>query len=132
TLADNQSAQRGTEKTGSGSKVNVAAAAGVLVIDDDVEAAIAVGRTVSAGGNIEVSAFNGSDFSARGLGDAIDITRMTTGAQVGIGVGVGLAIVRNDTRAGIGAGAVVLDAADITIAAESKQNTSADFVNKLA
>ena len=132
TLADNQDSQKGTEKTKSGSKVNVAAAAGVLVLDDDVTASIAADRTIGAGGELSVTAFNGSDFSARGLGDAIDITKLTSGAQVGIGVGVGLAIVRNDTAATIGSGTHILDAGDITVAAESKQNTSAGFKNKLA
>lgn len=132
TLKDNESAQQGTEKTGSGSKVNVAAAAGVLVLDDDVTAAVSGGLTLDVGGNIGVSAANSSDFSARGLGDTIDITKLTSGASVGIGVGVGLAIVRNDTAASIGAGSHILDAGNISVSAESKQNASAGFANKLA
>lgn len=132
TLKDNESAQQGTEKTGSGSKVNVAAAAGVLVLDDDVTAAVTGGLTLDAGGNIGVSAANSSDFSARGLGDAIDITKLTSGASVGIGVGVGMAIVRNDTAASIGNLTHITNAGDISVTAESKQNASAGFANKLA
>lgn len=132
TLKDNESAQSGTEKTGSSSKVNVAAAAGVLVIDDDVEASIAAGSTLQAGGDLAVSAFNSSDFSARGLGDTLDITKLTGGSTVGIGVGVGLAIVRNDTVAAIGDNSHILEAGAITVQAESKQNASDAFKNKLA
>lgn len=132
TLQNNQSAQRGTEKTGVSSKVNVAAAAGVLVLDDDVEASVAAGRTLSVGGDLEVAAFNSSDFSARGLGDTLDITKPIAGSQIGIGVGVGLSVVRNDTTATIGAGVHILDAGDIRVAAESKQNVSPGFKNKLA
>ena len=132
TLKDNQSAQQGTDKTGSSSKVNVAAAAGVLVLDDDVSASIAAGRTLDVGGDIGVSAFNSSDFSARGLGDTLNPTNPNLQAQVGIGVGVGISIVRNDTTATIGSNSHILDAADIAVEAESKQNTSTAYANKLA
>ena len=132
TLKDTESAQKGTEKSGGSGKVNVAAAAGVLVIDDDVSATIAAGRSVQSGGDLAVTAHNSSDFSARGLGDAIDITKLTGGTQVGIGVGVGLAIVRNDTEAAIGDGARIVRAGDVTVQAESLQNTSPEFAFKLA
>lgn len=137
TLKDNEDSQQGVDKSGSSGKVNVAAAAGVLVIDDDVSASITAGtdaekRTIETGGALSVTAFNSSDFSARGLGDALDITAPTGGAAVGIGVGVGLAILRNDTTASIGNDTHIVQAGDITVGAESKQNTSPDFAFKLA
>ncbi|HXF65357.1 MAG TPA: hypothetical protein VNK67_01485 [Burkholderiales bacterium] len=132
TLQNNQNAQQGTQKTGVSSKVNVAAAAGVLVLDDDVEASIAAGRRLEAGGDLEVTASNSSDFSARGLGDTLDITKPIAGSQIGIGVGVGLSVVRNDTTATIGTNSRIVDAGDVTVAAQSAQNVSPGFKNKLA
>lgn len=132
TLKENESAQQGTESSGSGSKVNVAAAAGVLVVDDDVSATIASGRTIASGGDLSVTAFNSSDFSARGLGDTLDVTKLTSGSEVGIGVGVGLSILRNDTIASIGADSHIVRAGDISVQAESRQNTSPEFALKLA
>ncbi|MBL8225533.1 MAG: leukotoxin LktA family filamentous adhesin [Chromatiales bacterium] len=129
TLQDNQDSQQGTQ---GGSKVNVAAAAGVLVLDDDVEASIGGGAQVTAYGGIELAATNAGNFSARGRGDTLDITKVGNNQQVGIGVGVGLAIVRNDTLAEVGAGARIVEAGDVAITATSTQNRDPAFANKLA
>lgn len=127
TLKDTENSQQGTQ---GGSKVNVAAAAGVLVMDDDIEAVIAPGRTIRAHGDIGLTATGDSNFSARGRGDTLDITKIGN-TQVGIGVGVGLAIARNDTTVLVGDGTRIVEAGDITLAATSSQNTGAEFVNKL-
>lgn len=128
TLKDTEDSQQGAQ---GGSKVNVAAAAGILVLDDDVEAVIAPGLEIRARGAIGASAANDANFSARGRGDTLDITKIGN-TQVGIGVGVGLAIARNDTLAAIGAGTRIIEAGDITLAAVSTQNTAPGFANKLA
>ncbi|MHB8787319.1 MAG: leukotoxin LktA family filamentous adhesin [Thauera sp.] len=140
TLKDNQDAQEGTQTTGNGNKLAVAAAVGAVVMNDDVRAS--VGRAEGAvsdpavrlelGGELAISAHNQSDFSARGLGNTLDVTKLERSAKVGIGVGVGLAIARNDTAATIGDGTQVADAAGVQLAAESWQNTSSEFANKLA
>lgn len=132
TLKDNESAQQGTETTGSGSKVAIAAAAGVLVLDDDARATVAAGRRLELGGDLTLSATSSSDFSARGLGNTLDVTKLQDSAKVGIGVGVGLAITRNDTQAAIGAGSQIVRAGNIEVSATSAQNTSPGFAYKLA
>ena len=140
TLKDNQDAQEGSQTTGNSNKLAVAAAVGAVVMDDDVRAD--VGRAQGAdsdpavrldvGGELAIGAHNQSDFSARGLGNTLDVSKLESSAQVGIGVGVGLAIARNDTAATIGDGTLVADAAGVQVAAGSSQNTSAEFANKLA
>lgn len=137
TLKDNQDAQQGTETTGSGNKLAVAAAVGVVVMDDDVRASVASAENDPAvrlelGGDLAIGAFNQSDFSARGLGNTLDVSKLASSAKVGIGVGVGLAIARNDTAAAIGAGTQVARAGAVDVAAESVQNTAPGFAGKLA
>ena len=140
TLKDNQDAQEGTQTTGNSNKLAVAAAVGAVVMDDDVRAD--AGRAQGAdsdpavrldvGGELAIGAHNQSDFSARGLGNTLDVSKLESSAKVGIGVGVGLAIARNDTAATISDGTLVADAAGVQVAAESWQNTSTEFANKLA
>ncbi len=113
---------------------------GAVVMDDDVRAD--AGRAQGAdsdpavrldvGGELAIGAHNQSDFSARGLGNTLDVSKLESSAKVGIGVGVGLAIARNDTAATISDGTLVADAAGVQVAAESWQNTSTEFANKLA
>lgn len=122
----------GAGASGGGGKLNAAAAAGVMIIDDNASASIAANRRLDVGGDLTVRATNSSDFSARGLGDAIDVTKLTGGAKVGIGVGVGIAIVDNNTEASIGDGTTIVRAGDVSVQAESKQNTNPAFANKLA
>ncbi|HQZ02069.1 MAG TPA: leukotoxin LktA family filamentous adhesin [Thauera sp.] len=132
TLKDNKDAQEGTETTKKDNKLAIAAAVGAAVLDDDTRATIGAGRTLELGGRLAVEASSDSDFSARGLGNTLDIDKLQDSAKVGIGVGVGLAIARNDTEASIGADSTIVKASAIDIAAEASQNTAADFANKLA
>lgn len=132
TLKDNKDAQKGTETTKNDNKLAIAAAVGAVVLDDDTLATIGAGRRLELGGNLTVEASSDSDFSARGLGNTLDIDKLQDSAKVGIGVGVGLAIARNDTEASIGADSTVVKAGAIDIAAEASQNTAAEFTNKLA
>ncbi|MEN6412388.1 MAG: hypothetical protein ABFC84_06420, partial [Veillonellales bacterium] len=121
------------EGTSGGKKVDVAAAVGVSVINDDVDAGITGGadsaskRLVSTGGKLSVTADTTSDFSSRGSGAALDPT-----AKAGIGVGVGISVALNDTTASIGDNTTVKAKGDVNIAAVSLQNKSDSFVNKLS
>ena len=142
TLASTEDAQDETSKVdgnSGGGKVNVAAAAAVIVLDDDVTATIAPSRVLAVGGDLTVNASNQVDFSARGLGDALDADLSPTNLKapsksgaVGIGVGVGIVVATNDTAASLGNGVHVTQAGNITVSAESLQNTTPAFVNKLA
>ncbi|MDD4600778.1 MAG: hypothetical protein PHQ46_06940, partial [Negativicutes bacterium] len=129
TLKDTADKQKGTQ---GGKKVDIAAAVGVSVIDDDVEAGITGGsaaskRNITTGGKLSITADTISDFSSRGSGAALDPS-----AKAGIGVGVGISVALNDTAASIGDNTTVKAAGDVTVAAESLQNKSDAFVNKLS
>ncbi|RZI65243.1 MAG: leukotoxin LktA family filamentous adhesin, partial [Variovorax sp.] len=126
TLANTQNAKT-NQGTQGGGKVNVAAAVGVNVLDDDVQANVASGSTLDSGGAMRVSANNDSNFSARGAGDAVDAK-----TQVGVAVGVGISIANNRTIASMADGARVTGADSLSVMATSTQNTSPDFARKLA
>ncbi|RZL64885.1 MAG: leukotoxin LktA family filamentous adhesin [Variovorax sp.] len=126
TLENNQNSKT-NQGTQGGGKVAIAAAVGVNVLNDDVQAAIAAGRTVASGSSLDVIANNDTNFSARGAGDAVDAK-----VQVGVGVGVGISIANNSTVASLGDNVQVTSAGDMTAAAASTQNTSPDFARKLA
>ena len=127
TLANNQNSQT-NQGTQGGGKVNVAAAVGVVVIDDDVTAEVRGGRTVASGAGkaFNVTAENTSNFRARGAGDAVD-----PNAKVGVGIGVGLAIQRNDTRAALDDDTRVTRAGALSVQAHSALNTDPAFANRL-
>ncbi len=114
------------------SKVNVAAAAGVVAIADQVSAAVTAGHTVHSGtaspaGSMAITAINHSNFSAHGSGEAVDAT-----AKVGIAVGVGIAIVNNSTSASIGAGSQVQSPGGLALQALSTQNTQGAYRTRMA
>lgn len=127
TLANNQNSQT-NQGTQGGGKVNVAAAVGVVVIDDDVTAEVRGGRTVASGAGqaFSVTAENTSNFRARGTGDAVD-----PNAKVGVGIGVGLAIQRNDTSAALADDTRVTRAGALSVQAHSALNTDPAFANRL-
>jgi filamentous hemagglutinin family protein len=127
TLQKNQDSET-NQGTQGGGKVNVAAAVGVVVIDDDVGARVSGGRTIAsgAGEQLTVSASNVSNFSARGAGDAVD-----PNAKVGVGIGVGLAINRNDTLAALDDSTHVTGSGDLNVLASSTQNTDPAFASRL-
>lgn len=127
TLANNQDSQT-NQGTQGGGKVNVAAAVGVVVVDDDVTAEVTGGRTVASGAGkaFTVTAENASNFRARGAGDAVD-----PNAKVGVGIGVGIAIQRNDTTAALADDTEVTRAGALTVQARSTLNTDAAFANRL-
>ncbi|MDU4960065.1 MAG: filamentous hemagglutinin N-terminal domain-containing protein [Sporomusaceae bacterium] len=127
-LNDTADKQKGTN---GGKKVDVAAAVGVTVLNDDVQAGITGGsaaarRNINAG-SINIAASNQSDFSSRGSGAALDPK-----AKAGIGVGVGISVALNETTASIGEYTAVKTGGDVAVKAESKQNMADDFVKKLA
>ncbi|HBG01655.1 MAG TPA: hypothetical protein DDW87_08795, partial [Firmicutes bacterium] len=128
TLSENKDSQKGTQ---GGGTVTVAAAVGVTYINDDVLATITGGRSgaprkLNIGGDLEISALNASNFTSQGSGAAVDGQ-----SKVGIGVGVGLSIQRNDTVASLG-DYTTLNAKDLKVHAESKQNRDPAFANHLA
>ncbi|WP_183023997.1 leukotoxin LktA family filamentous adhesin [Variovorax sp. UMC13] len=126
TLANNQNSQT-NQGTQGGGKVAIAAAVGVNVLDDDVQAAVTGGRTLAAGGAMSVAANNDSNFSARGAGDAVDAK-----TQVGVAVGVGISIANNSTVASLADNTHVTKVGDLSVTAASTQNTSPAFARKLA
>jgi filamentous hemagglutinin family protein len=126
TLANNQNSQT-NQGTQGGGKVAIAAAVGVNVLDDDVQAAVTGGRTLAAGGAMSVAANNDSNFSARGAGDAVDAK-----TQVGVAVGVGISIANNSTVASLADNTHITKVGDLSVTAASTQNTSPAFARKLA
>lgn len=131
TLKDNEEAQQGTKN---GTKVEVAAAVSASVIADHVQAVITGGtdsnaaRKIEAKGKLELKATNSLDSTSQANG----ATAIKPAADIAIGVGVGLNINKNNTTAAIGKNTIITKAGDITINAESKQNVSEEFKNKLA
>lgn len=130
-LKDNQNGET-NQGTQGGGAVAIAAAVGITVLNDDAKAEIRSStsgpRDVAlTGGDLTVEANSDTNFSARGVGDSFNSKN-----KVGVGVGVGIAVVNNHTNAGIGGGAQVDGADDVTVSATSSQNRGADFKDKLA
>lgn len=127
TLKNNQDSQT-NQGTKDGGKVNVAAAVGVVVITDNVNAAVTGGRTIKSAADkaMNIAATSESNFSARGAGDAVD-----PNSKVGVGIGVGLVISKGNTTASLAANTHVVRSGDLTVQAISEQNTDAAYARKL-
>ena len=134
-LDETQDKQAGTENNG---KVLVAAAVAISEMDDNVRAYIGSGtgpgdrRSIGVDGNINLSATNRSNYSTRADGSTASLFTST-----GVSNSVALSIVENETEAYIGSYSTVSPAnsssmGDITVRAVSTQNTSGDYVNRLA
>ncbi len=125
-LKDNQNSDS-NQGTQGGGKVNVAAAVGVTVLADQVNASVSGGRTLKSASEMTFSASNTSDFSARGAGDAVD-----PNTKVGVAVGVGISLANNKTTSTLADNTHIFDAGDITLKAQSTQNRDPAFSKKLA
>ena len=127
TLKNNQDSQT-NQGTKGGGKVNVAAAVGVVVITDNVNAAVTGGRTIQSGAGqaMTIASSSESNFSARGAGDAVD-----PNSKVGVGIGVGLVISKGSTTASLADHTHVVKSGDLTVQAISEQNTDAAYAHKL-
>jgi hypothetical protein len=121
---DSQRDQEG--KSSSGSKVTIAAAAGIAAAQDVVSARLE-GVTINASGAVSVTASSTVGMTTSGIGVAKD-----PGSKVGIGVGVGLAILNNSTTANIANGAVITNAAGLTLSATSRENADGPYRSKLS
>ena len=124
-LEGSQDAQT-NQATQGGGKVAIAAAVGVAVIADKVDASVAGGHQLATGGAIDVRASQDSNFRARGAGDAV-----SAASKVGVGVGVGIAVSNSSTSAQLGDHTHITGAQDISVTAESTQNRDAAFANRL-
>ncbi len=121
----------GTGSAGSGGKVQVAAAVGVAVSQDVVTAGIAGGVTVSASGQVAVTASNTVDMATVGSGQAGQFGG-SSNAQVAVGVGVALGINTSTTAATIGDGARITQAGGgVEVAATTRENVSEAFAERL-
>jgi len=124
-LEGSQDAQT-NQATQGGGKVAIAAAVGLAVIADKVDASVAGGHQLATGGAIDVSASQDSNFRARGAGDAV-----SAASKAGVGVGVGIAVSNSSTSAQLGDHTHITGAQDISVTAESTQNRDAAFANRL-
>ncbi|WP_164730655.1 leukotoxin LktA family filamentous adhesin [Pelagibacterium montanilacus] len=145
TLAQTEDYQRGTDQAAanndgtsgsgsgsgtSGSKVQVAAAVGVAASQDVVSATLAGGLTITLTDALSVTAGNTVDVATVGSGQAGQFGG-TSNAQVGVGIGVGLGIINNTTTASIGNGTNVADAGSVAVGTTTRENTSAEFTDRL-
>lgn len=125
-LDKTKDSQRDGDGNSSGAKVTIAAAAGIAAAQDVVTARFE-GGTLNASGAVSITSTNSVGMTASGIGVAKD-----PGSKVGIGVGVGLAILNNTTSATIGNGAVITNAAGLTVAATSRENADGPYRSKLS
>lgn len=121
-LKQSQGSQRGTQN---GSKVTVAAAAGIASAQDRTEARLG-SVTVDVSGPLAVTSNNTVGMATSGSGAALDPQ-----TNVGVGIGVGLGIIKTTTIAEIADGATVTQSGDLTVTATSKENTEGDFADLL-
>ncbi|WP_114325052.1 hypothetical protein [Candidatus Colwellia aromaticivorans] len=118
--ADNKSGDKGKWN------VSVAAAVGVNVVNNETSVKVASDKALAADSSINVSATSDSNYMTLGSGEAVANTG--EGGGIGIGIGVAVTVTDNDTLAEV---ASIDNAADVTIAANSKQNMHDDFIKEL-
>mgnify|MGYP001791491610 CR=1 FL=1 len=106
--------------------VQVAAAVAVADIQDQATATVSNGEFDLAG-KLTLKATNQSDFATKGEGNA----KGKQESEAKVGVGVGINITDNLTTAALGPNTTVQQAGDVHIRADSQQNISEDFKNKL-
>lgn len=124
-LDKTKDSQRSSDGSKGGSKVTVAAAAGIAAAQDRVEASVG-DVTIDLVGALSVTADNDVGMATEGNGQAVNST-----SNVSVGIGVGLGILNNTTSASIADGATVTNANGVTVAAESLENANAGYVDKL-
>jgi filamentous hemagglutinin family protein len=117
--------QRGSDGKSGGSKVTVAAAAGIAAAQDNVSATLG-NVTVNVTGAVGVSATNKVGVATSGSGLAVN-----SASNIGVGIGVGLGIINNKTSALITTGATISNASAVTLAATSRENVDGAYLTKL-
>jgi hypothetical protein len=125
-LDKTKDSQRDQDGKSTGSKITIAAAAGIAAAQDVVTATLE-NVTLNASGAVSITATNTVGMTASGIGAAMD-----PGSKVGIGVGVGLAILNNTTSATIANNATITNAAGLTVAATSRENAAEPYRSKLS
>lgn len=121
----------GTGKNTNGKKVQVAAAVGVATAQDVVTASILGGLVITAADAVAVTAASTVDMATLGSGQAGSFTAPTGNAQVGVGIGVALGIMTGTTSATIGNGVQITDSGSVDVSATTRENVSADFMDRL-
>jgi hypothetical protein len=119
---DSQRDQNGNKN---GSKVTVAAAAGIATAQDAVTAELGAGLSVTTAGAVTIGATNTAGVAASGSGVAENPQ-----SKVGIGVGVGLGILNNKTAARVGNGASIT-AGSVAVTAASRENADGAYLRRL-
>ncbi len=125
-LDKTKDSQRDQDGNSSGSKVTIAAAAGIAAAQDVVTATLE-GVTINASGAVSITATNTVGMTASGIGAAKD-----PNSKVGIGVGVGLAILNNTTTANVANSALITNASGLAVTATSRENASEPYRSKLS
>ncbi|WP_380052864.1 leukotoxin LktA family filamentous adhesin [Falsihalocynthiibacter sp. SS001] len=125
TMDKTQGSQRDGQGKKNGSKVTVAAAAGIAAAQDKVTASLG-DVTVNVGGPVSVDAANTVGLAVSGDGSAVNAK-----SQISVGVGVGLAILNNKTEASIADGASITSDG-VAVSATSKENAQDGYESKLS
>ncbi len=117
--------QRDSEGKKNGSKVTVAAAAGIATAQDNVSATLG-DVTLNVSGPVYLEANNKVGMAASGSGLAANPK-----SDVGIGIGVGLGIINNKTSATISSGATINNPGDVVLSVSSRENADGGYASKL-
>ena len=125
TIDKTKGSQRDSEGKSNGSKLTIAAAAGIAAAQDNVSASLG-DVTLNVGGAVGVSAGNQIGMATSGSGLAANPK-----SNIGIGVGVGLGIINNKTAATVSDGATINAPGSVTITATSRENADDGYGAKL-
>ncbi|NRB17225.1 MAG: leukotoxin LktA family filamentous adhesin [Rhodobacteraceae bacterium] len=125
TMDKTKGSQRDSKGKANGSKLTVAAAAGIAAAQDNVSATLA-GVTLNVGGAVIISASNQIGMATSGSGLAANPK-----SNIGIGIGVGLGIINNKTAATISNGATINAPGSVAITATSRENADGGYGGKL-
>ncbi len=106
-------------------QVSVAAAIGASVAENKAIAQIADNKSITTSGEVSVDAATDTNYSTLASGAA-------KSDDVGVGAAAALTVTRNQTIASIGSGTSIIDATDVSLTADSKQNRDEDFLTTMA
>ncbi|WP_176250049.1 leukotoxin LktA family filamentous adhesin [Sulfitobacter sp. HGT1] len=125
TMDKTKGSQRDSKGKSSGSKLTVAAAAGIAAAQDNVSATLG-DVTLNVGGAVSVTASNQIGMATSGSGLAANPK-----SDTGIGIGVGLGIINNKTAATVSDGATINSPGSVSISATSRENADDGYGAKL-
>ncbi|WP_322865055.1 leukotoxin LktA family filamentous adhesin [Aquicoccus sp. G2-2] len=124
-LDKTKDSQRDSKGKKNGSKVTVAAAAGIAAAQDNVSATLG-DVTLNVSGAVSLEANNKVGMAASGSGLAANPK-----SNIGIGIGVGLGIINNTTSATISDGATINNPGSVLLSATSRENADGGYAAKL-